>query len=52
MGEAADLLPSVLQEVVAQSGVAEAADWVLQAAHLSGTHVAVLMVGTPGQPAA
>jgi aminoglycoside phosphotransferase (APT) family kinase protein len=52
MGEATDLLPSVLQEVVAQSGVAGAADWVLQAAHLSGTHVAVLMVGAPGQPAA
>jgi aminoglycoside phosphotransferase (APT) family kinase protein len=52
MGEAADLLPSVLQEVVAQSGVAEAAGWVLQGAHLSGTQVAVLMVGAPGQPAA
>jgi aminoglycoside phosphotransferase (APT) family kinase protein len=52
MGEAADLLPSVLQEVVSQSGVAEAAGWVLQGAHLSGTQVAVLMVGAPGQPAA
>jgi aminoglycoside phosphotransferase (APT) family kinase protein len=52
MGEATDLLPSVLQEVVAQSGVGEAAAWVLQAAHLSGTQVAVLMVGAPGQPAA
>jgi aminoglycoside phosphotransferase (APT) family kinase protein len=52
MGEATDLLPSVLQEVVAQSGVEEAAGWVLQAAHLSGTQVAVLMVGAPGEPAA
>jgi aminoglycoside phosphotransferase (APT) family kinase protein len=52
MGEATDLLPSVLQEIVAQSGVEEAAGWVLQAAHLSGTQVAVLMVGAPGEPAA
>jgi aminoglycoside phosphotransferase (APT) family kinase protein len=52
MGEATDLLPSLLQEVTVQSGVAEAAGWVLQAAHLSGTQVAVLMVGPPGQPAA
>jgi len=52
MGEATDLLPSVLQEIVAQSGVEEAAGWVLQAAHLSGTKVAVLMVGAPGEPAA
>jgi aminoglycoside phosphotransferase (APT) family kinase protein len=52
MGEATDLLPSVLQEIVAQSGVEEAAGWVLQAAHLSGTQVAVLMVGAPGRPAA
>jgi aminoglycoside phosphotransferase (APT) family kinase protein len=52
MGEATDLLPSVLREVVAQSGIEEAAGWVLQAAHLSGTQVAVLMVGPPGQPAA
>ncbi|HTC82523.1 MAG TPA: hypothetical protein VK848_13390, partial [Acidimicrobiia bacterium] len=52
MGEATDLLPSVLQQVAAQSGMAEAATWVLQAAHLSGTQVAVLMVGAPGQPPA
>jgi aminoglycoside phosphotransferase (APT) family kinase protein len=52
MGEATDLLPSVLREVVARSGIEEAAGWVLQAAHLSGTQVAVLMVGAPGQPAA
>ena len=52
MGEATDLLPSVLREIIAQSGVEEAAGWVLQAAHLSGTQVAVLMVGAPGEPAA
>jgi aminoglycoside phosphotransferase (APT) family kinase protein len=52
MGEAVDLLPSVLREVVAQSGEAEAAGWALQASHLSGTHVVVLMVGPPGQPPA
>lgn len=50
MGEAVDLLPSILGQVVAQSGVAEARDWALQASHLSGTHVVVLMVGPPGQP--
>lgn len=52
MGEATDLLPSVLREVAAQSGLADATEWVLQGAHLSGTHVAVLMVGPAGQPAA
>ncbi len=52
MGEAVDLLPSILREVVAQSGVVEARDWALQASHLSGTHVVVLMVGPPGQPPA
>jgi aminoglycoside phosphotransferase (APT) family kinase protein len=52
MGEATDLLPSVLREVVSQSGIEEAAGWVLQAAHLSGTQVAVLMVGLPGEPPA
>jgi aminoglycoside phosphotransferase (APT) family kinase protein len=52
MGEATDLLPSVLREVVSQSGTEEAAGWVLQAAHLSGTQVAVLMVGPPGEPPA
>ena len=52
MGEAADLLPSVLREVVAQSGTPGARDWVLQASHLSGTQVVVLMVGPPGEPPA
>src|SRR5438132_13563873 len=53
MGEAVDLLPSILREVAAQSGIPAAGDWVLQASHLSGTQVVVLMVGPPGQlPAA
>jgi aminoglycoside phosphotransferase (APT) family kinase protein len=52
MGEAVDLLPSVLREVVAQSDAAEATGWVLHASHLSGTQVVVLMVGPPGQPPA
>jgi aminoglycoside phosphotransferase (APT) family kinase protein len=52
MGEAVDLLPSILREVVAQSDAAEAMGWVLHASHLSGTQVVVLMVGPPGQPPA
>ena len=52
MGEAADLLPSILREVVARSRMPAATDWVLQASHLSGTQVVVLMVGPPGQPPA
>ena len=52
MGEAVDLLPSVLREVVAQSDAAEATGWVLHASHLSGTQVVVLMVGLPGEPPA
>jgi len=52
MGEAVDLLPSILREVAAQSGIPAAGDWVLQASHLSGTQVVVLMVGQPGQPPA
>jgi aminoglycoside phosphotransferase (APT) family kinase protein len=52
MGEAVDLLPSILREVVARSDAAEATGWVLHASHLSGTQVVVLMVGPPGQPPA
>ena len=52
MGEAVDLLPSILREVVAQSDAAEATGWVLHASHLSGTQVVVMMVGPPGQPPA
>jgi aminoglycoside phosphotransferase (APT) family kinase protein len=52
MGEAIEALPSVLAEVVAQSGAAGAAGWTLQAAHRSGTQVIVLMIGPPDQPAA
>ena len=51
MGEATDLLPAVLQEVVGQAGVAGATEWVLQGVHLSGTQVVVMMVGPSGEPA-
>jgi aminoglycoside phosphotransferase (APT) family kinase protein len=52
MSEAADLLPLILRETAAQTGAAEATDWVLQSIHVSGTHVMVMMVGPPGQSAA
>lgn len=52
MAEAAALLPAVLSEVVA-AGTTGAEGWVLRTAHLSGTQVAVLMVGPEGEaPAA
>jgi aminoglycoside phosphotransferase (APT) family kinase protein len=48
LNEAEDLLPAVLEQVSAQSGLIEAAGWVLHSAQLSGTQIVVLKVGPPG----
>ena len=52
LGEASELLEPILAQVVAQTGLPEAAGWVAQGTHLSGTQVVVMVVGPPQGPAA
>lgn len=51
--ETSELLEPILAQVVAQTGLSEAAGWVARGTHLSGTQVVVMVVGPPhGPPAA
>jgi Phosphotransferase enzyme family len=51
--EASELLEPILAQVVAQTGLSEAAGWVAGGTHLSDTQVVVMVVGPPhGPPAA
>jgi aminoglycoside phosphotransferase (APT) family kinase protein len=52
LGAASELLEPILAQVVAQTGLLEAAGWVAQGTHLSGTQVVVMAVGPPQGPAA
>ena len=52
LGEAPELLEPILAQVVAQASLPEAAGWVAQGKHLSGTQVVVMVVGPLRGPAA
>ena len=52
LGEVSELLDLILAQVVAQTGLPEAAGWVIKGTHLSGTQVVVMVVGPPQGPAA